>query len=87
MTLRERMEHIRANWPKIPSDEIETQVEWNAAFYAEILSECGDGLTMTAEQCTALARAGVAPTDEQLLPLALHAELVARLEADWSHSS
>lgn len=82
MNLRERMDHIRANWPHTPPDEIETQVEWNAARYADILRECGGGLSMTPAECLALARLDVAPTDAQLLPMALHAEFLERIRAD-----
>jgi hypothetical protein len=61
------------------------QGEWNAEYYLRILRE--SGLTMTEEQCRALASSDVAPTDEQLLGRALHAEFLDRLEADCSARS
>jgi hypothetical protein len=37
-------------------------------------------------ECLALARADVAPTDAQLLALAVHAEFLDRIEADFGRN-
>jgi hypothetical protein len=80
MNIHERIVHLRTTRASVPDDEIEIQIEWNVECYLGILRE--SGLTMTEEQCRALARSDVAPTDEQLLGIALHAEFLERLEAD-----
>jgi hypothetical protein len=78
----ERHSRTNAQWSVLQ------QEEWNAAYYAEILSADGSGLTMTTAECTALARADLAPTDKQLLAMALHTEFLERLEADfWRQES
>jgi hypothetical protein len=81
MNLRERMDDMRANWPSILDADPEEHIGWVAERYREILSANGDAaLSMSAEQCRTLARLDVAPTDDQLLPMALHAEFLYRLE-------
>jgi hypothetical protein len=81
MSIHERIAHLRATRASVPEDEIEIQIEWNVEYYLRILRE--SGLTMTEEQCRALARSDVAPTDEQLLGQALHAAFLERIEADF----
>jgi hypothetical protein len=84
MNLRKRMDDMRANWPSLLDADPEEHIGWLAEQYREILADCGAGLTMTLDQCKTLARAGTAPTDEQLLPIALHAEFLERIQAGAS---